>query len=179
MTLDASIGGVNSNSYATIEEADAYFATRFNSSTWTSSNNSNKEIALIEATRLLDTLVSWKGYVKSDSQSLKWPRTFVPTVDSQYSRIDTVLSSYISDSIIPKDVKNATYELAINLLTNNGYVSDENDLTKLKVGPITLDFSDTVKLNGLPIIVRDMIKNWGYYNNSSSNSVQVTNLVRT
>ena len=173
MALDATLGGASANSYVTVAEADAYFATSFGRTAWGIASAANKEIVLIESTRLLDLLVSWKGYVKSDTQALRWPRTYVPNIDGRY------LESYISDSIVPKDVKNAVFELAYSLLSNGGFQASENELAKVKVGPVSIDFSDTVKSNGLPKIVRDMIARWGEYAVTSSNSVHTVGLLRT
>ena len=173
MALDATLGGASANSYVTVAEADAYFATSFGRTAWGSASAANKEIVLIESTRLLDLLVSWKGYVKSDTQALRWPRTYVPNIDGRY------LESYISDSIVPKDVKNAVFELAYSLLSNGGFQASENELAKVKVGPVSIDFSDTVKSNGLPKMVRDMIARWGEYTVVSSNSVHTVGLLRT
>ena len=169
MALDATLGGASANSYVTVAEADAYFATSFGRTAWGSASAANKEIVLIESTRLLDSLVSWKGYVKSDTQALRWPRTYVPNIDGRY----------ISDSIVPKDVKNAVFELAYSLLSNGGFQASENELAKVKVGPVSIDFSDTVKSNGLPKMVRDMIARWGEYTVVSSNSVHTVGLLRT
>lgn len=169
MALDATLGGASANSYVTVAEADAYFATSFGRTAWGSASAANKEIVLIESTRLLDLLVSWKGYVKSDTQALRWPRTYVPNIDGRY----------ISDSIVPKDVKNAVFELAYSLLSNGGFQASENELAKVKVGPVSIDFSDTVKSNGLPKMVRDMIARWGEYTVVSSNSVHTVGLLRT
>ena len=169
MALDATLGGASANSYVTVAEADAYFATSFGRTAWGSASAANKEIVLIESTRLLDLLVSWKGYVKSDTQALRWPRTYVPNIDGRY----------ISDSIVPKDVKNAVFELAYSLLSNGGFQASENELAKVKVGPVSIDFSDTVKSNGLPKMVRDMIARWGEYTVTSSNSVHTVGLLRT
>ena len=173
MVLDATLGGASANSYVTVAEADAYFATSFGRTPWGSASAANKEIVLIESTRLLDLLVSWKGYVKSDTQALRWPRTYVPNINGRY------LESYISDSIVPKDVKNAVFELAYSLLSNGGFQASENELAKVKVGPVSIDFSDTVKSNGLPKMVRDMIARWGEYTVVSSNSVHTVGLLRT
>ena len=178
MTLDATLGGASANSYVTVAEADAYFATSFGRTAWVSALPANKEIVLIESTRLLDLLVSWKGYVKSDTQALRWPRTYVPNIDGRYNGVGTI-ESYISDSIVPKDIKNAVFELAYSLLSNGGFQASENELSKVKVGPVSIDFSDTVKSNGLPKMVRDMIARWGEYTVVSSNSVHTVGLLRT
>ena len=178
MTLDATLGGASANSYVTVAEADAYFATSFGRTAWVSALPANKEIVLIESTRLLDLLVSWKGYVKSDTQALRWPRTYVPNIDGRYNGVGTI-ESYISDSTVPKDIKNAVFELAYSLLSNGGFQASENELSKVKVGPVSIDFSDTVKSNGLPKMVRDMIARWGEYTVVSSNSVHTVGLLRT
>ena len=178
MALDATLGGASANSYVTVAEADAYFATSFGRTAWGSASAANKEIVLIESTRLLDLLVSWKGYVKSDTQALRWPRTYVPNIDGRYSGVGTI-KSYISDSIVPKDIKNAVCELAYSLLSNGGFQASENELAKVTVGPVSIDFSDTVKSNGLPKMVRDMIARWGEYTAVSSNSVHNVGLLRT
>lgn len=178
MIFDSSIGGANSNSYVSVEDADDYFETSIGKPNWSSLSVTDKQKCLIESTRLLDTLIKWKGFIKSDQQALMWPRSYVPNPDSRYDNLETVLESYISDDIIPKDVKNATNELAYSLISNNGFQSEENELSSLKVGPISLDFLDSVKSNGLPLIVRSMISKWGYYNSLASNSVQTVRLVR-
>jgi hypothetical protein len=83
MAIDATAGGENANSYITAADADAYFATRLNSSTWEDSDA--QEEALIHACVLLEQL-DYIGIPVTDTlsedgwhdappyQSLKWPR---------------------------------------------------------------------------------------------------------
>ena len=52
MALDATIGGANSNSYALVADADAYFLTVLGGAAWAPLAEELKENLLIEATRL-------------------------------------------------------------------------------------------------------------------------------
>ena len=173
MTLDATPAGSAANSYCTVAEADAYFNTSFNRPVWGATSTPNKEIALIEAARLLDSQVKWYGYLATNTQVLRWPRAYVPSPDSGLG------GPYLNSDVIPQPVKELACELAYHILSNLGYSSSENDLTRIKVGPILLDFSEKVKNQGFPQVVRDMISRWGEYSVRSSNEVRSVGLVRT
>lgn len=185
MLITSTVGSASANSYISIAEADAYFATSYNRPSWVGATVANKEIVLIESTRLLDFLVIWRGYKKTQEQSLNWPRTHVVDGDapstSNYQLYDSISSSYsyFDDSKIPTEVKQATCELGYSLLSSGGFQSEENDLTSVKVGPISVDFSASISTNGLPQIVRDMVSKWGSYTSQSSNSMFTAQLVRT
>ena len=61
------------NSYRTVEEADAYFEDRLDAAAWTSASDELKGQALVTATAILDNM-NWNGYAVSESQSLAFPR---------------------------------------------------------------------------------------------------------
>lgn len=104
MALITTVGGSTSDSYATVAEADAYFAKRYNNSTWTALTEAQKERALVTATDQIDRLIyRYSKYGSdvesaSDYQRLEFPRSY--TVDSNGA------------AIIPLEVKRATYEQA-------------------------------------------------------------------
>lgn len=100
MALDATVGGATSNSYVTVAEADDYFADRAHAESW--DDVENKESLLITSTSMLDWYMKWKGTKATDSQALDWPRLDVSRPDG------TVVDS----TTIPRDVKQATFELA-------------------------------------------------------------------
>lgn len=54
MTLDSS------NSYVTLEEANAYFAARLYSDTWEDATDDEKEKVLLMSRRMLDLYIQWK-----------------------------------------------------------------------------------------------------------------------
>jgi hypothetical protein len=182
MALDATLGGSAANSYCTVAEADAYFSTSFNRTVWTSASVPNKEIALIESSRLLDTMVVWRGYRATVEQSIGWPRSYVYDPDRELGNIaymDSGLGGpYLSSEVIPRQVKAIVYELAYSVLENSGFNPVENDLTSLKIGSIKIDFSEKVKNQGFPQIVRDMLVKWGEYSVRSSNEMRVVALQR-
>ncbi len=108
LTIVATAGASNANSYVTAAEATTYMAARLNSSAWTDADDSG--VALAEATREID-LCAFAGYRSDDDQALQWPRQSVLDPDAaSYG-----LTYYDSDEI-PTRVKNATCELALEFL---------------------------------------------------------------
>lgn len=107
-------GGASDNSYATLVEAEAYFANRLNSAVngdWTNDpagvarSNDVKSAALITATLRIDE-EQFLGIKVLTTQALKWPR---------YGVIDEDGYMFLS-TIIPERVKQATYICALELL---------------------------------------------------------------
>lgn len=104
MALVATVGGATSNSYVTTAEADTYFATRYNNSTWTALTTAQKEAALITATEQIDRLrfryLRYGSEIENadDYQRLEFPRSY--TLD------------IAGVAIVPLEVKKATYEQA-------------------------------------------------------------------
>lgn len=120
-------GKVDSNSYATAEEADAYFSDR-SVSAWTGTSGV-KESALIRATDYIEGRFAsrFKGQKATSEQALSWPR---------------IVTGYDADEI-PTSLKKATYEYALRALTAKlapDPVVSESGLAvvaeKKKVGPI-------------------------------------------
>jgi hypothetical protein len=72
-TINATLSSASANSYVTLADADAYFETVPNSSTWTDKTTDQKNRALISATRWIDSL-NFYGDRCDNGQSLKWPR---------------------------------------------------------------------------------------------------------
>ena len=105
-TLDATIGGANSNSYVTLAEADAYFAGDARHQDWNNHSDAFKESALIQSTQWLDYL-GWAGKCCTSTQALQWPREDVTCMCR-----DAVCTE------IPLQVKQSTYELAFKLVHN-------------------------------------------------------------
>jgi len=180
MTVISIPGSVTSNSYCDIAEAGAYFGNSIGKTLWATSEY--QEVALIEATRLLDTLVTWNGYVASESQRLRWPRIFVPKPDAYpYASAMTdmgVGGPYLPSDTIPEPIKDITCELAYSLISNVGFQMDENPVTQVRVGTLQVRFAEKVKSYGLPLLVQSMITPWGAYSLQSSNDVRQVSVVR-
>ena len=182
MALDATVGSSSADSYCTVAYADTYFASSYNRPLWEALDTEYKEIVLKESTRLLDGLVSWYGYRATSVQSLRWPRAYVRDTDSIWGSaqyMDVIVSeAYIDSTIIPKQIKDIVCELAYDILANSGFQSQENDIGSVKVGPINVNFSDKVKSQGFPQIVRNLLTNWGDYVVGSSNEARAVSLQR-
>lgn len=103
ITIVATAGASNANSYVTLADADAYMATRFETA-WTAAAGSDetRKKALVQATRQLDQL-AWQGVKMSATQALEWPR------DVQEEASDT----------IPPWLENACCEQALWILANS------------------------------------------------------------
>lgn len=128
MALDVTVGTSNSESYASVAEADAYLAFRGDTSTWTAKTQTEKENLLRWARAHMDTL-TFLGVKSSFTQALEWPR---------FNAIDQ--NGYaIPGDTLPKVIKNAQAELAFQLIANDwtqglGPITNET----LKVGSIDL-----------------------------------------
>lgn len=159
MALDATVGGADSNSFAAVAEADTYFSDRLFSDVWDDATESNKQKALITATRTIvgrikedwtltrlpqdatikvlvdlgddaSTYTVWKGEKASEGQALPWPRSGIATV---------------GDGVVPDEIKAMQFEVA--LLAFGGDRTVENAATAqglkgLAAGPVQLSWKD-------------------------------------
>jgi len=164
VALDATVGGPASNSYVTLAEADAYFATRLFATAWTSATDPQQEAALISATRLIDAKITqpwtsanlpdgftvrrvatlgpdqqaftvWNGEPASSTQALAWPRSGM--VDK--------LGNELADDVLPQSLKDAVCELALLLLQGDRTVENPAAVAGLKAltaGPVSLEWKD-------------------------------------
>ena len=64
---------LGTNSYVTLEQADAYFDTRLDAGAWVNADSDDQESALVTATQILDNY-HYIGVAVSSAQSLAWPR---------------------------------------------------------------------------------------------------------
>lgn len=115
MTLDATVGGEDSNSYVTEAQADAYFLTTLGSDLWrdVATTSARKEAALVTAARKVDNL-GYYGCKIDEFQALEFPRY------AYQSRSGTWDVDSSGTVIIPVQVQNAQCECALWLLQNEG-----------------------------------------------------------
>ena len=140
----------DTNSYATVAEADAYFADRLGADVWLTLTPEKKSQALIAATLHVDGL-RWKGSAISASQSLAFPR-------SGYY-LDTVVGDAVAMDPVPPRIIKGTFEMALHLINNEGVQEASSTLKSLKVGPIELtDMRDVQKTSPIANnLFRDML----------------------
>lgn len=139
-TIDATLSGASSNSYVTLAAANSYFETVPDSATWTNKTDDQKNRALISATRWIDSL-NYYGDRCDEGQALKWPR-------NNYD-VDGV---ELECSLIPNDIKYATYELARALANDTGAITDSTGTTGLydevQLGDLRVKYNKTSQAVG-------------------------------
>jgi hypothetical protein len=133
LIVETGAGLPDSNSYATLAEADAYFLNHpYYADNWSDLGIPDRERYLVSATFQLDAYITWDGYIASTSQALDWPRTGV--VDEE-GRI-------VASDVVPKQVKVATYEMAVFSSQGDPYApSSSAGLDRLKIDVIELEFT--------------------------------------
>jgi hypothetical protein len=140
-TIDATLQGASANSYVTLAEADAYFETVPDSSTWTDKTDDQKNRSLISATRWIDAL-SFYGDRCTETQALKWPRE-----DYKVDGIKLVCT------LIPQQVKVATYELARAFANDTDSITGTNGTSGLydevELGELKVKYKDSSTTPGL------------------------------
>jgi len=134
------------NSYCSTEFANSYFQTRLYDESW--DLEPNPSIALIQACKLMETRVKWKGAKASKTQTLQWPRTGL---------ID-LYQDAVSNDEIPDIVKEVQCELALYII--------DNDPMLLPAGIDTINFSGlkintNVKTETIPGKIFKPIAHWG------------------
>lgn len=135
-------GAANANTYATLAEANVYISSRLNTTVWDDSTTDQKNAALLQAARLLDSVMCWTGSpTDEDVQALAWPRT------GMYNRNGGAIAS----NVIPQQLKDAQSELARQLqITDLMATNDVSALgiTEVKAGPVGVKFNTQSIING-------------------------------
>ena len=140
-TVNATVKGENANSYVTLTEANTYFETVPDSSTWTNKTDDQKNRSLIAATRWIDTL-SYYGSRCDNGQALKFPR-------NNYT-IDNV---ELTCTTIPNNIKYAQYELARALANETdamtGNTATDGNFSEVKLGDIEVKYNTASQGTGV------------------------------
>ena len=122
------------NSYVSLETADYYFDERLNSGRWEAAEQTDKEKALITASRKLDNL-NFIGVKKSAEQPMAFPRNFSAGFPAE----------------IPADIQEAVCEEALALLEYGASVHAQNQelgIQSVSLGAGSVAYRDT-KQGGL------------------------------
>jgi hypothetical protein len=168
VTLVATPGATNANSYLTLAEANDYFDTRLFSDNWTD-NLADGEKALMMATRTLDALAQpykyyvadgprpyyrtrpqWTGVPASATQALAWPRA------GMYDAGGNLIAS----DVIPQALKNAVAELAMQLLAEDRTLDNDvsaKGIRSISAGPVSLSFKDSIDMKVIPDAVWNLL----------------------
>lgn len=169
-TIDASVGGVSSNSYCTVLEANAYFDSRIAlTPDWSSADSA--AVLLVMATRVLDALAQpfktlvppqggtpayyrvrrqWTGQRATATQRLAWPR--VGMFDAN--------GDPIPSTIIPQELKDAESEFAGQLLQGDPTLNNDvivQGLTSIRAGSVSLAFKNNITPQVIPDAVYNLL----------------------
>jgi hypothetical protein len=112
-------GMADANAYADVADGNDYHNGHLYATAWTGATDDQKAVALVMASRLIDTEYQFNGLRSVDSQALQWPR--VNCLDPDKAPIPILTSLLLVDpfvpfSIVPKALVQATCEMARELL---------------------------------------------------------------
>lgn len=156
LTLVATAGAANANSYTTLEEALSYFEGRSAVQAWEDADS--QEALLVMATRVIDMYFSgqrtrinsdpptymigprWTGAPTNPAvQALAWPRSGM-TNRNGYA---------IADTVIPTELKQAVAELA-GALASKDITADNRaalqGVSSASAGSVSVSFSDASRI---------------------------------
>ena len=122
----------NSNSYASVAQADSYYADRGNAE-WAALTTTEKQQALIKGTDFLEATYrsSWKGYRVTSTQALSWPRA------------EVVADTFpIPANIVPLPVVYACAELALRSTTAELLADQGQTVKREKVDVLEVEYQD-------------------------------------
>jgi hypothetical protein len=153
---------LNTNSYVTLDGADAYLETRIDSANWFDATDEIKEQALVTATTMVDNR-AWIGYAVSSSQALAWPRKNASYYSTRMGQTITVATN-----VVPDEVKIAVYEQALHLTNNEDLLTGQTtNYESISIGSISISDSngDVTRVSKTPSEVtrpiRDLVKRGG------------------
>ena len=166
IVIDATIGGVSTNSYLSLADFELLIHQRPFHSAWDKINDDDvKKAALIWGTTILSNL-QYKGAPTSSTQKLPWPRTGIYDYDGR---------EYDSDSY-PDWFITAFVEVVFNAAINNT-LSDTGleGISELKIGPISIKTDPSDRPDIIPGYILENIKFWlkGGYKSISVSLVRV------
>ena len=167
----------SANSYVSLAEMLDYVTTRVPDSSvltaWTALTADQKAMYVVNATRSIDSSCEWFGLKYSRDQRMDWPR------------YDVWVDSFMLDvTIVPQAVKEATCEMAIWTMSNNGLVAVGQNaaFNSIKVGPINIDFNESVGGSAdkyFPDIVAMLLRDLGVMSNPSLPGSRQMKVART
>ena len=148
ITIDATVGGANANSYLTLAAAELIvegFVQDDDVTAWASATNDQKNRALYTATQRLDR-ERFLGARATDTQALQWPRTGVRKPDTYINTYAVgfpfrITTDYYTDTEIPDQIKKAQVVLAVYLNNNKDGMglSGIEDYKSVQIGTLRVE----------------------------------------
>ena len=146
LVVETGAGLSNAESFVSVAEMDAYFVAFGVPSSYALKTEAEKEILLRVATQYLVAQYrgKWRGAQSTQEQALPWPR--IGVIDDEGWGIDS--------NVVPKPLKEASYELVKRLLTKE-LLPDRADggtvqSTSVSLGSLSESISYFSGATGLP-----------------------------
>jgi hypothetical protein len=161
-------GLADANSYADVDDGDAYHDGHLYATAWTGASADQKSAALVMASRLIDAEYRFAGTRAVAGQALQWPR-----VDC----LDPDTGDVVPDDSVPKPVLEATCELARELLIVDRTAAPAGEgLSYLNVGTTQTGYNKSDTRPIIPKLVQAMLAKFGALTKGKSGAVK---LIRT
>ena len=146
LTVEDGTAKTDAESFISVADADTYFTNRGNA-TWAALTTAQKEQALRKATDYMEAMyrARWKGYVKTATQALAWPRSFVYLEPFVVGAVGAY-PYLVSDTTVPDIVKHACAELAVKASAAELAPDLEVAVTREKIDVIEVEYD----VNALP-----------------------------
>jgi len=130
LTLVETPGAADSNTYATLVEADEYFNNR--GSAWDGYTDDEKEYRLLHAARVIDRLRFVGQPSDTVTQVMQWPRKggAVDNYDlwGNFGRL-RILGLWVEMDEVPDRIKWAQCEIALDIFTSTGKIGGRENVT--------------------------------------------------
>lgn len=150
VVLDPTVGGANANTYASVNETNAFAEATPYASNWEAAADGDLgEGLLVRSARVMQSL-GYAGEQYSSSQAMAFPRCGVT---------DPSGAAY-GTTVIPRCVKEAQMTLAVWLSAQSGDVFGQDsaaNLSSLSAGPVTLEFRQAPLTSGQDYLQRVII----------------------
>jgi hypothetical protein len=158
LTLVAAPGLSTSNTYTTLADAIVVMEGVFYKDSWEAASTSNRNIALVQATRMVDEQMKWYGSKTTPlTQALEFPRDNCPIRPGEYG-----YQNYYDNDIIPAWLENATTIFADAILSSDRGADPETaGFKKMKLDVLELEIDKRDRISVLPEAIYDIVKFYG------------------
>ena len=189
-------GNPSATTYASLADGDEYHAGHLYAAAWTAATPEQKAMALVMATRVIDSEYQFNGYRAGFAQALQWPRSECREPDGgtagfgarniQQAATRGILPDgpdaiivqtadwYVPANLVPKAVVAATCELARELILINRTDAPEGEgLKYANAGGAQTGYDKSDKRPIIPALVQAMLDKYGTLINRKSGAVRL------
>jgi len=170
-------GKADANSYASVDDGNAYHAGHLYATAWTAASDDQKAIALVMATRLVDAEYQFNGTRTTANQALQWPRAKCPEPDNVHVPISVLLPipyDYVQYDQVPKAVVQATCEMARAMLIEDRTANPLGEGLKYTgLGANQTSFDKADRRPVLTLLAQVMLSKYGSQISSKTGAVRL------